>query len=304
MAYNITNCYKFDNLNIKKKKRVCNYFYFLIRRQDRAFRKYLKLEGVPGIFVNFEENEPGVCLKEPIKNIKELVNASRSDVLSYLKNLQQESNFNDKENHPKGSPKKVNGVKSPLVQGDIETESDKLLMCSANPQNCIVHSDSKKTQRWFYLHDQHQIDELINSLNKRGIREEELIRVLQDEKDLLQDIVQKTPIVQLNPIISDEFVDQKQKLRKPVKSRYEDANLGYPADSDLSEILESTLVDYILEMEEKIFAGNLGALKIKDRSTWRECLLQKNYSELDKTVITLENGKSNVQTNKEGKLHI
>lgn len=274
-----------------------NLYYYLFYRQDRAFRKYLKLEGIPGIFVNFEENEPGVCLKEPVKNVKDLIDASRSEILAYLKKQHQDSNFNDKENHPKSSPKKVNGVRNSLPQGDVESECDKLLMCSANPQNCIVHSDSKKTQRWLYFHDQHQIDELINSLNKRGAREEELIRTLQDEKDLLIDIIQKTPVVQLNPLISDEVIDQKQKLRKPTKSRYEDANLGFPADANLSEILESTLIDYILEMEEKLFAGNLGSLKIKDRAAWRECLLKRNYNDLDKTLVTFENGEEMPQNN-------
>lgn len=255
------------------------------------------MEGVPGIFVNFEESEPGVCLKEPIKNVKELVDASRSEIMAYLKKSYQDSNFNDKENHPKGSPKKVNGIRNSLLPADVETECEKLLMCSSNPQTCIVHSKNRKNQRWLYLHDQHQIDELINSLNKRGVREEELIRTLQNEKEQLIDIIQKTPVAQLNPLVSDEFVDQKHKLRKPTKSRYEDANLGFPADADLSEILESTLVDYILEMEEKIFAGNLGSLKIKDRNAWRECLTQRNYNDLDKSIITIENGKVNTLKN-------
>lgn len=220
--------------------------------------------------------------------------------MAYLKKSYQDSNFNDKENNPKGSPKKVNGVRNSLLQGDIEAECDKLLMCSANPQNCIVHSTSKRTQRWLYLHDQHQIDELINSLNKRGIREQELSQTLQDEKDLLVDIIQKTPVAQLNPLVSDEFVDQKLKLRKPAKSRYEDANLGYPADMELSEVLESTLVDYILDLEEKIFAGNVGSLKVKDRNAWRERLMQRNYGDLDKTIVKVDNGRTSALKN-EGK---
>lgn len=266
-------------------------------RQDRAFRKYFKLEGVPGVFVNFEESEPGVCLKEPIKNETELIDASRSEILAHLKKLCEDSTISDKENNPKSSPKKVNGIRNSLVQGDVEAECEKLLMCSANPQSCIVHSNNKKKQRWLYLHDHHQIDEIINSLNKRGCREEELIRTLQNEKEHLIDIIQKTPVVQLNPIVSDEVVDQKQKLRKPTKSKYDDANLGFPANTELSDILESTLVDYILEMEEKLFAGNLGSLKLKDRNAWRECLIAKDYSKLDKTVIKPENGRTNAHKN-------
>lgn len=280
-------------------------FYFCISysRQDRAFRKYFKLEGVPGVFVNFEEDEPGECLKEPVKNRKELVDASRSEVITHLKKSCEESRLSDKENNPNGSPKKVNGVRNSLIpQSDVVAECDKLLMCSADPQNCIVHSKNKSRQRWLYLHDQHQIDELINSLNKRGSREEELMRTLQNEKDHLIDIVQKTPVAQLNPLVSDEVVDQKQKLRKPAKSRYDDANLGFPADTALSDILESTLVDYILEMEEKLFAGSLGFLKIKDRNAWRECLAEKHYDQMDKTILKQENGKLNNVPKNEGEV--
>lgn len=260
------------------------------------------MDGVPGIFINFEEDHPGECLKEPVKQKKELVDADRSEIIAYVKKLHETSNINDKENNPRGSPKKVNGVRNSVVQNDAELECDKLLMCSANPTNCIVHSDSKKRHRWLYLHDHHQIDELIHSLNKRGVREEELIRSLQNDKELLTDLVQKTPVAELNPVVLNQSVEQKQKLRKSAKSRYDDANLGFPAETELPEILESTLVDYILEMEEKIHAGYLGSLKIKDRNAWRDCLAEKNYEKMDKTIIKPEKEKL-ITAKNEGKFN-
>lgn len=40
-------------------------------------------------------------------------------------------------------------------------------------------------------------------------------------------------------------------------------SLVVPDDNTLSEALELSLIDHILELEEKIFHGCLGALKVK-----------------------------------------
>ena len=69
--------------------------------------------------------------------------------------------------------------------------------------------------------------------------------------------------------------------------RYEDANLGYSPDIKSEEVLENALIENVLEMEEKISAGALGNLKIKDRDKWRNCLQNKDYTEfetLEKTI--------------------
>lgn len=260
----------------------------------------MRVDAIPAIFVDFEECNPGQCLNEVTKQNKELVNADRTQVLLHFRKMHEELNTSDKENKLNEKPANVNGARSSLLQ-TTKDECDELLMCSADTRSCIVHSSAVSRNRWFYIHDQYQIEQLVNALNKRGIREGELSQVLQNDKGSLVDVILKTPVTQLNPRIQmDESAEQKSlKLKKSGKSKYDDANLGFPPETDLDEVLHLTLVDYILEMEEKISAGNLGSLKVKDRIAWRECLFGRNYSKLNKTIARPENGK-HLKVKKEG----
>jgi len=52
-------------------------------------------------------------------------------------------------------------------------------------------------------------------------------------------------------------------VRKPLRSTvYKDTLLGHAPGTPIDEILEMTLRELILEMEEKISAGGLGLLKV------------------------------------------
>lgn len=261
-------------------------------RQDRAFRKYLRISSIPGIFINFEEDNPGACLNQAVHQNKNLINATKSEAIAHIRKI-HEFNTTDKNNQSKDSPKKLNGSLNGFT-GNVSSECKELLMCSANPADCIVHSTSVKRCLWSFIHDQHQIDELISSLNKRGIRESELQQVVKNDYESLIDIVLQTPVTQLNPKVQvEETTEQRMlKVKKSGKSKYNDANLGFPTEMDVTEVLHTTLIDYILEMEEKIHAGNLGNLRTKDRNKWRECLLNKRYRELDTTIIKQEKGKT------------
>lgn len=56
-------------------------------------------------------------------------------------------------------------------------------------------------------------------------------------------------------------------------SRYDNANLNFPAGTPSEEILESILRDLILETEEKINDGHLGSLKVSDSSYLHELVI-------------------------------
>ncbi|RZC38597.1 bromodomain adjacent to zinc finger domain protein 1A, partial [Asbolus verrucosus] len=88
--------------------RKSSYDKEVVMGQDRALRQYLKLESVPGFFVNFEEKNPGICLNSVIKQNPNLVNATRDETLAHIKKLLQETNSSDKENSPSKNPKKLN----------------------------------------------------------------------------------------------------------------------------------------------------------------------------------------------------
>lgn len=46
------------------------------------------------------------------------------------------------------------------------------------------------------------------------------------------------------------------------KEKEYDINLYFPPGTPVEQIMERTLIDMILETEEKIFVGGLGALKV------------------------------------------
>lgn len=244
------------------------------------------------MFISFEEDEPGVCLSDPVKQNKDIVDADRTEILAHIRKIHDEFNTSDKENDPKVSPKKPNGVKNGLI--DSADECKKLLLCSADPENCIVHSMKSRRNTWYFIKDEQELEALIYALNKRGIRENELLQMLQNDRDTLVEMIKHTPVVQLNPALEAEETEESraQRLKKSSRTKYNDANLGFSSTTPISEILHLTLTDLILEMEDKLHSGHLGSLKVPDREKWRECLANVSYDNMDKsTTVIEENGK-------------
>lgn len=113
-------------------------------------------------------------------------------------------------------------------------------------------------------------------------------------QDTLHEMVVQTPISQLNPDVElpDEVPRLKQQAAKRARAKYdEDANLGYPPDMPTCDVLQLNLIDNILDMEEKVFMGNLGSLFVKDRVTWRQHLNSKAFDKLDTSLEKHQNGK-------------
>lgn len=74
-----------------------------------------------------------------------------------------------------------------------------LLMCTADSSTCPVHSSSYKKTNWSFFENPDNVDDLINSLNKRGVRENDLRQLLEQEKELVTKYVTKCPKNLLNP---------------------------------------------------------------------------------------------------------
>lgn len=241
------------------------------------------MESIPGVFVNCEEENSGECLNKKVKQVVSLIDADRSDIIKYIRKINGRINTSDKENHEEESKEnesiKVNGVNTSLLQED----EDSLLLCSADPEKCIVHSKSRKRLKWAYYEKPEEIEALCNSLNNRGIRESELKQVINHDKDYLVSLVSKTPF---NILYSEEDTRVGRNSTK-----YKNAYLGYSPSLSIMDILQSALVDVILELEEKIYEGNLGALEVNDRLQWRTDLLDRQFDRLDKSFDKMNNEK-------------
>lgn len=135
---------------------------------DRAYRRYVRLNSVPGLFVEFEERNAGVCLDKPVEQNPDLVGAGRADTLKHIRKIYEEMNSSDKENSPEKKRTKVNGQISATKVG----VNPDLLVCTADPATCGVHSaNTENEQPTSFLYCREQFEQLLNGLNKRGIRE-------------------------------------------------------------------------------------------------------------------------------------
>ncbi|CAH2094856.1 unnamed protein product [Euphydryas editha] len=252
---------------------------------DRAFRRYWLTRRVAGLFVEAGAEPRGPCRNKPLPPPP----APRDDVMSYVTELfqerdkerQKEQAGSDKENESAAnsrgsSPKKplanLNGLSQKLNSSDAVTQHCcDLLLCTANIDTCYVHGKDEYRPQWWVYNTEEQIQALIESLNKRGVRESELRQTLELDRTNIVDYVKKCPLHLLTPNAQppQHVPSLRQKKVQP--------SLNVPPDCSLSEALELLLRDHILELEEKIFHGCLGALKVKDREAWRGTIILRGY---------------------------
>nr|XP_037876402.1 bromodomain adjacent to zinc finger domain protein 1A isoform X2 [Bombyx mori] len=245
---------------------------------DRAYRRYWLNQAVAGLFVEAGTEPRGPCRDKPLPSAPE----HGEDTLTYVTRLfetEKERASSDKENdsaaNSRGnSPKKpltnINGLTHRNGFDDI---TQQLLICSGDLSTCKVHGKVDRPQWWVY-HTEEQIEALIQSLNKRGIRESELRQSLELDKDNIIQYLRKCPVKYLNGSAASSPpppAPHYTRRRPPPPS------LTVPRDSSLAEAVELVLRDYILDLEEKIHYGCLGALKVKDREAWRGTIMLRGY---------------------------
>uniref|UniRef100_UPI00358F9370 bromodomain adjacent to zinc finger domain protein 1A-like n=1 Tax=Myxine glutinosa TaxID=7769 RepID=UPI00358F9370 len=121
----------------------------------------------------------------------------------------------------------------------------------------VVDMDST----WSVFHSPEQLDELLATLNPRGLREGALREALLQDLDRVR---AKLKPERLRNLISNE---QSPKCRTTAPGE------------DLAEgVLEQTLREYLLSLEERIWKGSVGRIKVVDRQTWRTALKNGGYN--------------------------
>ena len=138
-------------------------------------------------------------------------------------------------------------------------------MCTSNPTSCPVHATYIPRTKWSFFENPEAVEQLLLSLNERGYRESALKNVLLQEKDRIVEGIQKCAVLRLDNT-KPEVVKLDNEIRKSTrqirKEKEYDINLYFPAGTPVQEIMKNTLIDMILESEEKIFVGGLGVLKV------------------------------------------
>ena len=119
----------------------------------------------------------------------------------------------------------------------------------------------QQNPKWYLLDSKDGLRKLMASLNPRGFRESSLQAVLQDFRPLLDVTIDSCPLEALCPLAEGE----ESKIPKPqVHTRTSAPRIveGSTQSDSASEAIELTLRDGLLDLEERIFVGSLGAIKV------------------------------------------
>ena len=123
---------------------------------------------------------------------------------------------------------------------------------TAQPPECLPvpppSSPSPRPSRWSCYSTSDDVESLITSLNQRGLRELQLQKSLENYKSIILASISKCPFA---------------KQVKPC----------HASSTSAEHYLELYLREQILDIEEKIYIGNLGYLKdVENRAEWREAI--------------------------------
>uniref|UniRef100_A0A673M121 Bromodomain adjacent to zinc finger domain protein 1A n=1 Tax=Sinocyclocheilus rhinocerous TaxID=307959 RepID=A0A673M121_9TELE len=159
------------------------------------------------------------------------------------------------------------------AKSPVKTEEPVLVQNTSPPVN--------RPNQWFFYSTPEEVEQLIEALNSRGRRESSLKETLLQEKER---------IVQL--------MDSKAAQRYYHSGTTKGSTLkpkpgpSCPQSTVPAErFMENRLRDLLLDIEDRIYQGTLGAIKVMDRNSWRAALENGNYELLNSE--SKENGLTN-----------
>ncbi|XP_063501976.1 bromodomain adjacent to zinc finger domain protein 1A isoform X5 [Symphalangus syndactylus] len=209
--------------------------------RDRMYRRYWIFPSIPGLFI--EEDYSGLT--------EDMLLPRPS---SFQNNVQsQDPQVSTKTGEPLMSESTSNIDQGPC---DYSVQLPK-----------PVH----KPNRWCFYSSCEQLDQLIEALNSRGHRESALKETLLQEKSRI--------CAQLDRFSEEKFhfSDKPQPDSKPTYNRGRSSNAYDPSQMCAEKQLELRLRDFLLDIEDRIYQGTLGAIKVTDRHIWRSALESGRY---------------------------
>ncbi|XP_074069460.1 bromodomain adjacent to zinc finger domain protein 1A isoform X3 [Macrotis lagotis] len=206
--------------------------------RDRMYRRYWIFPSVPGLFI--EEDYSGLT----------------EDML-----LPKSSSFQDN----------VPPVMTTKLEESIKTAESFKSESPSNSDSTQLPKPVHKPNRWCFYSSREQLDQLIEALNSRGYRESALKETLLQEKSRIYE--------QLANFSEEKFhiPDKPQNDSKPICGRGKTSNAHDTFQISAEKQLEMRLRDFLLDIEERIYQGTLGAVKVIDRQTWRTALEKGRY---------------------------
>ncbi|XP_023577601.1 bromodomain adjacent to zinc finger domain protein 1A [Octodon degus] len=209
--------------------------------RDRMYRRYWIFPSIPGLFI--EEDYSGLT----------------EDML-----LPRHSSF---QNNVQSQDPQVS-TKTGVSLMSESTSNEDQGPCDSSAQ---LPKPVRKPNRWCFYSSCEQLDQLIEALNSRGYRESALKETLLQEKSRI--------CAQLAHFSQEKFhfSDKPQTDSKPICTRGRNPSAYDPSQMSAERQLELRLRDFLLDIEDRIYQGTLGAIKVTDRHMWRSALESGRY---------------------------
>ncbi|XP_052001544.1 LOW QUALITY PROTEIN: bromodomain adjacent to zinc finger domain protein 1A-like [Xyrauchen texanus] len=153
-------------------------------------------------------------------------------------------------------------AESPVKTND--TTEEPLLIQNTSPP-------VKRTNQWSFYSTREEVEQLIEALNQRGNRESALKEALLQEKDRIIQLLDGSTAQRYHH--SDKpLLEAKGNIVK-CKGGPSQPECSVPAEC----FMVNRLKDLLLDIEDRIYQGTLGEIKVMERSTWRAALENGNY---------------------------
>ncbi|NXA51383.1 BAZ1A protein, partial [Nothocercus julius] len=217
--------------------------------RDRMYRRYWIFPSVPGLFI--EEDFSGLT--------EDMLLPRTSSFQSSVQSCTSE---------PQVFSKTGESLKSSESTSTLDQDSHSSVVVE-------VPRPVYKPNRWCFYSSREQLDQLLEALNSRGHRESALKETLLQEKSRIYEQLSCFPVEKFH------IPDKPQSDIRPPSGRGRMPNALDASQKSAEKQLELRLRDFLLDIEDRIYQGTLGAIKVTDRQSWRAALEHGRYEFLN-----------------------
>ncbi|KAK3751462.1 hypothetical protein QZH41_000753 [Actinostola sp. cb2023] len=256
--------------------------------RDRIYRRYWLFRSLKGLFV--EEDDPDLPrFLETIFEEEVCEDDGEQDSITEGETLDKNQDTeNNEQNQTEPGTDEKESATEPVLKKDADDKMDSQSQINQSKRTEIIEKYGKRegTTRWSYIGGQHDFECLISALNPRGHRERVLREALQSDYRYLTKAIEKCPFKEENIATTKKIPKTKTRKQQTVdKSRYKTTE----------EFLEANLRDQVLDLEDRLWQGGLGTMKVEDRGRWRTKVENGIYSHLsenknEEVPVKTENG--------------
>ena len=237
--------------------------------EDRYYRKYWSFSSTPGLFVECSTVDIAAIFEAAsspqtnhFNNHKPSSLPNGSSHIGIVKETTGEALvFSDDIKTIDPSTMTVDRIVE-LKLKEVETQFGRPASTYAE----LVHTKGfslleKKQKPWIYFASSDEIDDLLASLNCRGIREKELIENLRKDKQRIFDYLMTHPKLEKNRPDADANTEKETEEQKRAREILE--------NTSAEKLMEANVREAICDLENRIYEANFGCVKAKDRMVWR-----------------------------------